>query len=439
MSSIRFDYKHALIGDEKIAQGMGLLKPEIERLKNARSLGYDTDYASINLPFDPQTIARVQRVVEYLRRLEPTVLVVVGIGGSNLGTMAVQQALYGMLYNEQQPDVRLYYADTVDSDYINDIILLIEQQLQKEETVLVNLVSKSGFTTESVANFEIITEILKNYYGDEYHQYVIVTTDDDSMLAQIAQEKKYTVLPIPKKVGGRYSVLSAVGLFPLALMGIDIDQLCAGAADLIKESLSDDLKKNDPAISAILLYEHYKKGIAIANTFLFSVDLQAIGAWYRQLIAESIGKEQLRTGKHARIGITPTVSIGSTDLHSQAQLYLAGPYATFTKFITVEKNKSNLVLPRDASMDRLVPHIQGKELKTLMSAIYQGVTAAFAKNERPFCALNLPEKNAYTIGQVLQFKMIEIIYLGALLDVNVFDQPQVELYKQETRKILAHE
>lgn len=439
MSSIRFDYKQALIDEHELAQLNQLLLPEIERVKQARFSGYETDYASVNLPFDMRQLQEVQKVIDAKRKLAPTVLVIVGIGGSNLGTLAVQQALYGMLYNEQQPTIKLYYADTIDSDYINDIVLLAQQALEKDETVLINLVSKSGATTESVANFEIFTALLKNYYGDEYHHYVVVTTDAGSKLEEIAQQEKCTTLAIPKKVGGRYSVLSAVGLFPLGMIGVDLSQLLAGAASIVDAAINTDMHKNQPAMSAALLYAQYQQSVAIHNSFIFSVDLQGIGAWYRQLMAESIGKEQVRSGAHKRVGIVPTVSIGSTDLHSQAQLYLAGPYVTYTTFITVEKNKSDVVIPVDKPMEKLVANIQGKPLASLMDAILQGVTAAYTKNKRPFCTITIPEKTDYYIGQLLQWKMMEIIYLGALLEVNVFDQPQVELYKQETRKILAHE
>ncbi|MGB8366767.1 MAG: hypothetical protein WCD44_00255, partial [Candidatus Babeliales bacterium] len=377
--------------------------------------------------------------VEEKRALQPTVLVVIGIGGSHLGTAAIHEALFGKFYNEQNPPIKVYFADTVDTDYIYDIILLVEQAIEEDHHVLINVVSKSGRTTETIANFEIFLYLLQHYRGINYHHYVVVTTDEDSPLWELAGEKKLTRLAIPKKVGGRYSVFSAVSLFPLALLGVNIDQLLAGARSIVSVATSLDIFNNMSALSAAILYRHYKNNITVHDSFLFPINLEGIGKWYRQLLGESIGKEYNKQGKKVNIGMTPTVSMGSADLHSVGQLYLGGPYNKFTTFITVQKSKSDVLVPNLHEFEQLVAHIQGKQLPLIMDAILQGVYTAYKKNKRPFVSIVLPEKSAYYIGQLLQFKMIEIMYLGYLLDINPFDQPQVELYKKETRKILAHE
>ncbi len=439
MNTITSDYRHAKISEKKIAELGKTLVSEIERLQQAQNLQYDTDYAFINIINDAPLLDEIKQLVHEKKKLQPTVLLIVGIGGSNLGTLAIQQALYGMFYNEHQPELKIYFVDTVDTDYTNDILLLAQQALEKDETVLLNVISKSGNTTETIANFEIFLDLFKNYYEDTYHYYIVATTDCGSPLWQLAQREKLSCLSIPQKIGGRYSVFSAVGLFPLAMIGIDIQELLRGAQSILPSLLDTDIFSNNAALSAAHIFAHYQEQIAIHNFFIFSVDLQGIGAWYRQLMAESIGKAQVRSGEKAAIGILPTTAIGSTDLHSMVQFYLAGPSSTYTTFLSVETNKSDLVVPRQNAFEKLVPNIQDKQLASIMSAILQGVFHAYEEKQRPFCAIAIQEKSAHCIGQLLQYKMVEIVYLAFLLNINPFDQAEVELYKQATRKILAHE
>jgi len=415
------------------------LRPEVERIIKVGTHGYDTDYASLNLLEDARMLQTVKAVAQEKRALEPSALVVIGIGGSHLGTAAIHEALYGKFYNEQNPELKVYFADSVDTDYIYDIVLLIEQEIEKGHNVIINVVSKSGSTTETIANFEIFLYLLQRYRSIDYCNYVVVTTDEGSRLWDLAEKKGFSRLAVPKKVGGRYSVFSSVSLFPLEMLGVDIDQLLAGARVMISASTHTDIFTNNAALSAAILYLHYQKNITIHNTFLFSEDLENVGKWYRQLMGESIGKEFDQRGQQVFVGITPTVSVGSADLHSVAQLYLGGPYDKFTTFISIQKSKSDVVVPMLDEFEQLVAQIQGKQLSSIMDAILRGVYAAYQKGKRPFVTIELPKKSAYYLGQLLQFKMIEIIYLGYLLDINPFNQPQVELYKKETRKILADE
>lgn len=418
-----------LVSEQKLKQYAQQLEPEIVAITRAVGAGYETPYASINLPADNELFETVIQVIEEKRKLEPHILVVIGIGGSDLGAIAVQQALFGRFYNEQFPDIKIYFADTVDTDYIWDIVLVVEQELEAEHDVIINVVSKSGTTTETVANYEIFLELLKRYKGHDYHNYIVVTTDVDSALWNMAEKEDIRCLAVPKMVGGRYSVFSAVGLFPLGLIGVDIKQLLAGAQSMIAPCTDRGIEQNPAARRAAMLHMYYEQGIHVHDLFLFSIDLQAIGAWYRQLIAESLGKD----GK----GIMPTVSIGTTDLHSMIQLYLAGPAERFTTFVHVAENKSNVVMPRYQEFEKLVANIQGLPLSSIMQAIFEGVCIAYQKNHLPYVTIVIPEKSAFYIGQLLQAMMFEVMYVGYLLGVNPFDQPQVELYKAETRRVLT--
>lgn len=438
MKNIEFSFEDALIPQKNILKTAEKLNPEIKNMANAISKGYDDDRASINLSDDKSMLSKVKQNIKDKLRLKPEYLIVVGIGGSNLGTIAVQEAVLGKLYNQLNPSTKVLYADTVDPDFINGIIKLVKPILKKKGNIILNIISKSGTTTETIANSEVLIDSLRKYEKD-FKNYVVVTSDKDSKLWNLAVRERFNVLEIPKKVGGRYSVFSPVGLFPLGLLGINIEHLLDGARSMRDTCINIDIKKNLAAISAAIQYMHYKGGKNISDLFLFSNDLESVGKWYRQLMAESLGKEFNKEGVRVNTGITPTVSIGSTDLHSMAQLYLGGPYDKLTTFVCVKNSNSHINVPSLEGYSELVYGIQGKNLTDIMDAILEGTKAAFRKGRRPFMEITLPDKSEYSIGQFLQFKMMEAIYLGYLLDVNPFDQPNVESYKKETRKILARQ
>lgn len=432
MSDLQFLYEQtALLNMASIKDTAQQLMPTLYEIKDSLEKKYTTDYASLYLPFDKELLKKVQTLVAEKKKLDPVLVVVIGIGGSNLGTMAVQKALLGKMYPQ------ILYADTVDTDYISDLLNITERYLQQQKTVIVNVLSKSGTTTETVANFELFLALLQQYHPTNYKDYIVVTTDKDSKLWHLAEKERFSCLEIPGLVGGRFSVLSAVGLFPLGLLNITIEQLLAGAQDMQKKCLDQNLYKNPALASACIKYLHYTKGISIADMFLFSVDAEALGKWYRQLMGESLGKTV--TDTTTKVGITPTVTIGSTDLHSVGQLYLGGPKDRFTTFVSFEKNKHTLAVPDNKEFGSIVANIQNRPLSSIMHAIIEGTQRAYSKTDLPFCSVILPQKNEYYLGQFLQMYMLEIIYLGKLLDVNPFDQPHVELYKKETREILAHE
>jgi glucose-6-phosphate isomerase len=438
MEAIQFLSEASQIAQKELVALTPQLEEEIRRMHQAVLNGYDDVRASINLVSDTTMLTEVKKIVAEKRKLDPACIIVVGIGGSNLGTIAVQEAVLGKLYNQRDTSIQMLYADTVDADLIHDIITCVKPVLARGKHIILNGVSKSGGTTETIAIFEVLVDLIKEYTPD-YAQYIVVTTDKESKFWHFAHEQGFTVLEIPKKVGGRFSVFSPVGLFPLGVCGIDIDLLLAGARVMRDRCLLPSLIENPAAHSAGLMYLHHKKGITIHDLFLFSTDLESLGKWYRQLMGESIGKEFDKNQKQVFEGITPTVSIGSTDLHSMAQLYLGGPYDKFTTFVRVKQNRNQMFIPDEPAYNTLVEGIQRTDMQVIMDAILDGVQIAFTKGHRPFTEIVLPDKSAYSIGQLLQFKMMEMMYLGFLLGVNPFDQPNVEAYKVETRALLMHE
>ncbi len=428
MSLLSFDYRQtSLVSVDQFSHLTSIVKPEIRRLREALSHGYDTPYAFVNLISADQLYLQVDDTITRKRSLNISLLLVVGIGGSNLGTLAVHQALYGTLYNDKNPSLKFYCADTIDDMLARDLIALLECELAQGNTVLINIVTKSGTTTETLANAWIFIDVLKRYRPHDFTNFIVITTDKGSPLWHLGQNLSLTVLEIPKLVGGRYSVFSAVGLFPLGFMGVDLQELRAGARDMLAICTKQDTT-NLAALSAAYIFANYDKGKNIHDLFLCSPSFAQLGAWYRQLMGESIGKQHK--------GITPTVSVGTTDLHSVAQLYLGGPYDKSTTFVIDSYAYDPVVIPKN-----LFPEISfiaaGKTLSFVKQAIFEGVQAAYSADKRPFVTLTLPGISAYTLGQFLQLKMIEMVYLGFLMHVNPFDQPQVELYKQETQRILA--
>ncbi|MFH1590605.1 MAG: hypothetical protein ABIC95_01620 [archaeon] len=414
------------------------LDEELTRLMHASGSGYADDRASINLPSDADALRSVKQVIEEKKRLNLSHIIVVGIGGSNLGTIAVQEAVLGRLYNQHTEGIKILYADTVDASVLADIIRIIEPSLEAGRRVILNGVSKSGGTTETIANLQVLIEYVKGFDAD-YKEAVVVTTDRGSRFWDLAAKEGFSVLEIPRKVGGRYSVFSPVGLFPLGLIGADIDSLLKGAEAMRRRCLQASISDNPAMQSAALLKLNLDAGHPIADQFLFASDLESVGKWYRQLMGESVGKEHNLSGKQVFSGMTPTVSIGSTDLHSMAQLYLGGPKDKYTTFVRIKNDPSPTEVPSLEGFGDLVGSIQGKTIHSLMDAILQGVQAAFSKGRRPYSTISLPAVSAETIGQLLQMKMMEMMFLGALMGVNPFDQPNVEEYKIETKRILKEQ
>ncbi len=435
MNWLDISFDGCKVGYEEMLSIAKRCSPIVDRLIEARKLGYDSQYAAINLPFDTSLQGQIFELIDKIRIHNPAMLIIIGIGGSNLGTKAVQEALG--CTGPSKARMPVYYVDTIDPDMVAQVYESAEKTLQCGRMVLINIVTKSGTTTETIANGVIFIELVKRYYPTRYHDCIVVTTDTGSSLYDVAMQESFQVLSVPPMVGGRYSVFSAVGLFPLAVMGIDIRALARGAAYFIDEFFREPLPENKAAQSAAILYALYNRDFVIHNFFAFSIDLYALGLWYRQLMAESLGKEYNLKGERVNVGITPMVSIGSTDLHSIVELHLGGPRNTSTTFINVSSTYTQIKVPEYEPFERLVPNIQGKSLSTIMEAILEGTKHAYTLANRPFVSVTLKDKSAFTIGQFMQWKMLEIILLGYLFGIDPFTQPQVELYKKKTRDLLA--
>jgi glucose-6-phosphate isomerase len=435
MPLIEFDEENSRISGERLQEINADLQGEIKKMHKALEKDYESPRCCINLPDDEENIENVKKLVEEKKSLKPEYIVVAGIGGSNLGAIAVQEAVQGKLYNQKTSNTKILFAETTDSDHVQDIIDIIEPVLENGGKVLLNGVSKSGGTTETIANFEVLSNKI-NEYKEEPEKFITVTSSKGSPFHRLAKQKGYSTLEIPDNVEGRYSIFSPVGLYPLGIAGLDIEELLEGARIMRQRCLNEEISENPASRSAATIFENKKRGQDIYDLFLYGKDLEMIGKWYRQLMAESLGKENNTEGEKVHDGITPLVSIGSTDLHSMVQLYLGGPRDKLHSFVWAEENRNKIELPERPEYEELVEDIQGMDMKEIMRAIFKGVNTAFEKAERPYNIVKISDKSERSIGAFLQFKMIEMIYLGSLLNVNPFNQPNVEEYKNETRKIM---
>ena len=426
---MQFRYKNTTgLTDEQIQETAVKLDDYRNHLLEVIDLkNYEAAESSINLPTDEDLLQKVQELVKKKKTDSLKYIIVIGIGGSNLGTKAIYDAIHGY-YDLLEPTrlPKMIFLDTQDETVLSKVILLLSTCSEKDE-FLINAISKSGGTTETMTNLEVLSSSLSRTFTDITDR-IVFTTDEGSNMHKKAAEQNIDVLLMPKQVGGRFSVLSAVGLFPLALLGFDIIKLRRGAANMRdicgKRTFSED---NPAMISAAILYSLSQKGKNINDNFIFLPQLESLGKWYRQLMGESVGKE----GK----GITPTVSIGSTDLHSVGQLYLGGPKDKITTFIYATKELVETAVPEELIYG-LVPVIKGKKIHSIMNAIVQGTKIAYKNQEMPYVEIGFEKIDEEALGEFLQFKMCEMMYLGKLMDVNTFDQPHVELYKVETKKIL---
>ncbi len=356
-------------------------------------------------------------------------VVVLGIGGSALGTLALQHALLKPHWNEltdEQRDYypRLYVLDNVDPTTIAPLL----DRLDPART-LFNVVSKSGTTAETMAQFLIVQQRLRAAFGDDvdaYRRHVLFTTDPEKgVLRELAQAEDIPTLPIPPDVGGRFSVLSAVGLLPAALVGIDIEQLIAGARAMEERCRTDDVAQNPAGVFACLQHAADRELSAPIHVMLsYSDRLYFAADWFRQLWAESLGKNN--------VGPTPVKALGATDQHSQVQLYMEGPFDKTITMLAVRENGVDLEIPRAYENVDALSYLGGHTLGELLDAERRATAHALAQRGRMNMSIELPRVDAHAMGELFMMLQIATVYAGVLYDVNPFDQPGVELGKQLT-------
>lgn len=406
---------------------------DVERRREARELGF------FELPYSSALVAEIQKFADGVGQSFTTV-VVLGIGGSALGTLALQQALVKPRWNElddagREYFPRLYVLDNIDPTTIAALLDRIDVR-----RTLFNVVSKSGATAETMAQFLIVRERLQQALDDDgYRGHFVLTTDpEQGVLRALADAEQIASLPIPPNVGGRFSVFSAVGLLPAALIGIDVRSLLQGAADMDDWCRTGNLLQNPAGLFAALQYlAHTRQGAPIQVMMPYSDRLQLVADWFSQLWAESLGKRVNRRNEEVFTGPTPVKALGVTDQHSQVQLYMEGPFDKTVTLLSVDEQPIDLTIPSAYAEHSSLAYLGGHTLGELLEAERSATAAALARHGRMNLGIHLPALQAHALGQLLMMLQIATVYAGGFYDVNPLDQPGVELGKQLTYGLMG--
>lgn len=366
-------------------------------------------------------------------------VVVLGIGGSALGTVALRTALLDPSWNELSDEERefyprLYVLDNVDPATFGPVL----NRLDLRKT-LFNVVSKSGGTAETMSQYLVIRDRLEKELGDGYRRHLLLTTDPEKgVLRKIARTDDIASLPIPPTVGGRFSVLSAVGLLPAAMAGIDVRALLAGAAEMARRCETDDLRANPAGMFAALQYlADTEKGAPIHVMMPYSDRLRDVADWFRQLWAESLGKQKTRGGDDVFAGPTPVKALGATDQHSQVQLYVEGPFDKTITILVERERGDDIPIPSLHGDLEELSYLGGHALGELLDTERLATEAALARRGRMSMTLEIPRVDARSLGGLLMLLQVATVYAGHFYGVDPLDQPGVELGKQLTYGIMG--
>jgi glucose-6-phosphate isomerase len=430
--NIRYDFNGLTserIGEHGVRpEEIAALKPRLEAahqavgfLRKNKTLGF------FDLPYDQTLVREIEALAKKLRKFEH--FVVIGIGGSALGNIALQTALRHPYYNELSYKARgktpaMHFPDNIDPDRLKGLL----DVLDLKKTVF-NIISKSGDTVEGMSTFMWLHELMAKEVGKKkLKKHFVLTTDRKAgSLRKIADAEGFDTLPIPGNVGGRFSVMTAVGLLSAAVSGINIRQLLAGAAAMDAVTRRARVEKNPALMGAAYHYlQHTARNKNIQIMMPYSHALKDVADWFRQLWAESLGKAVNRQGQTVHVGQTPCKSVGVTDQHSQVQLYAEGPYDKVITFLTVDRFRQSIKIPKIYGDIETVNYLGGHTINELFQAEMISTELALQKTGRPTCAIRLPEVNPATVGGLLFLLELQTAYIGELYDINAFDQPGVE-------------
>lgn len=388
----------------------------------------DQDLRWLDLPHQS---AVQQDVMDYAASVQGQFenVVVLGIGGSALGNRALHRALSSPFHDIQPPAgmPRLYVLDNVDPDLVGEFLDTVDPK-----TCLFNVISKSGSTAETMSQFLVLRERLIAALGKEGHRrHMVVTTDaEKGVLRPIVESEGYQSFIVPDGVGGRFSVLSPVGLVSSALIGIDVPGLLAGAADMDERCREAPLMENPALVYAAVQYlMQEKKGNPMSVTFSYSQRLACVGDWYAQLLAESIGKRLSRDGEEVFAGPTPVSAIGVTDQHSQVQLYVEGPHDKWFTLLSVDRPDHTVEIPRAFEEHDALAYLGGRTMNELFAAERDGTRIALTDAKRPNVTVSFPAVTAHHVGQYLYLMELAVAVMGEHYGVDAFDQPGVEAGK----------
>ncbi|MBN1757975.1 MAG: glucose-6-phosphate isomerase [Chitinispirillaceae bacterium] len=380
----------------------------------------------LNLPaeIDQPTISRINETAAAVRN-KADILICIGIGGSYLGAKAVIEFLSPSFDALRKPQV-VFAGHAINSDYLADLLDLVE-----DRSVAVNVISKSGTTTEPGIAFRTVREWMEKKYGrKEAASRIIATTDPEKgALRQLAQAEGYTTFPIPADVGGRFSVLTPVGLFPVAVAGIPIEELVAGAVDAMSFCNGTTVETNLSGKYAAIRNILFRRGYTTEMLANFQPHLHFVGEWWKQLAGESEGKNNT--------GIFPAAVDYTTDLHSLGQWMQEGIRNVFETFMVLESTSRTLSVPEFEDDSDGLNYLAGKSYETINSSAFKGTLLAHIDGGVPCATLSIEDRTPRSLGQLFYFFEKAIALSGYMLRVNPFDQPGVEAYKKNMFALLG--
>lgn len=438
---IQFDYNYFM--DEFIGSEHGIAEKDIDEIKpktDAARKRMDDEKAKgvlgfLEIPFDTTVVNNIKAFRERTNWCDTIALI--GIGGSALGPQALKNALADIYLNELPQDIRgkrckAYFFDNVDPLEMHQLLKIIHIP-----TTLFLVISKSGSTTETNANFAILLDAVKKH-TDNYKKHIVTITDPQKgILRQVTDEEGFESFPIPSNVGGRFSVLSAVGLVIAEFLGIDAYGLLKGAANVVNRYYRKEVWGNAPLLNAAFHYLFdIKKNKRINVLMPYTRTLYLFADWYRQLWAESLGKRYDMQGKEVMAGLTPVAALGTIDQHSQLQLYLEGPNDKVITFLKLKDFGTDIIMPEFYKGKQELEYLAGKSLRKLNEFEEQATELVLKEASRPNASIILPKLDEEAIGELIMFFEMQTAYAGYLYNINPYDQPAVEQGKRFTFGLL---
>ena len=439
---LRFDYNNMMedaIGKEGIKASAFTKKADAiaaarKSVLDARGTGWQE---WCELPFAPES--EIDELIKYCGDIgkKAESFVVLGIGGSALGPLAVASSLIHLHHNEldkaKRKAPKLYVEDNVDPERMASLIDVLDLK-----TAYFNVITKSGETSETLSQFLILYSMLKRELGEkEAKKHIIVTTTiGKGTLYEVAAKEGFKIYGVGKGVGGRFSVLSPVGLVTFAALGLDVKAMLKGAAAFAKTAEETDVRRNPALLTAFLKTEAMAAGKNISVLMPYADSLKYMADFYCQIWAESLGKAVDLDGKEVHYGQTPAKALGVTDQHSQVQLYTEGPYDKVVTFLAVENYRTKLVISDDKDVNAC-DFLKGHTLNELINAERKATEFALRKANRMNYTVYLPSVTEETVGELLMYFMYETAFAGALLNIDTFNQPGVEEGKKATFAMLG--
>lgn len=398
-----------------------------DRINQFKSSIFKAPYPFMDFELIRSQLNDVYKKAEVFRTLKIKNLILLGIGGSSLGTETIFNALLDPLHNIDEDArgkrPRYFILDNIDPNRIKRVAELVKNE--KDETLLV-VISKSGETPETMSQFMVFKDIMKN--SKRYKERVMVITDKSKgMLREIVKKEGYPSLPVPEGIGGRFSVLTPVGMFPSCVMGLDIEEIINGAHAMREHIERASYRKNLAVILASILYLMDRNGKHMHVIMPYCERLNAFADWFRQLEAESLGKKGM--------GPTPLKSIGVTDQHSQLQLYIDGPKDKCITFIYCANDKQPI--PDSIPYIDELKYLAGKDIEELFQAEFLGTRRSLTEAKTPNITITLDEISPFIIGALFFLYEMVIALMGYMYGVNAFDQPAVELGKTYTKALMG--